>query len=188
MPMVKRNRRQVPRLQDAAEAAAYVSEYAEAQLKYKQVAKVMEDRKAEFNKVMETYFEDTGTDSKAVFEMEGHQSCQITITRVQNRSISFSPGAVAKALGKKLAKRVINKRYEVVDMPGCIAYLKELGADPEVFKSFLSVTESVDEVELDRLYELGKYDKEQLAGTYTIDKKKPYFRVQVAKPKERDDG
>lgn len=177
----------MPRLQDAEEAAAYVSEYAEVQLKYKRVAKVMEDRKAEFNKVMETYFEDTETDSKAVFDMPGHQSCQITVTRVQSHSISFKPKAVAKALGRKLAKRVIAKRYEVTDMPGCIAYLKELGADPEVFKSFLTVTESVDEAELDRLYELGKYDKEQLAGTYTVDVKKPYFKVRIMQPKEPED-
>ena len=89
----------------------------------------------------------------------------------------FNADKLEKVLGKKISDNVIIKKYEIVDMFGLIAYLKECNVDPKIFKSFLSVTKSVDVKELERLDELGKISIEQLNGCYTVNKQKPYFTV-----------
>ena len=62
-------------------------------------------------------------------------------------------------------------------MLGLITYLQECGVDPKIFKSFISVEESVDVKELERLEELGKISKEQLKGCYSVKCQKPYYQV-----------
>ena len=105
------------------------------------------------------------------------------ITRIQNTRIKFDPDLLEKALGKTLSEDVIIKHYTVNDMFGLTAYLKQCknGVDPKVFKSFISVSKTVDTKALDQLEALGKITAKQIQGCYTISKDVPYFTVSVGK-------
>ena len=69
-------------------------------------------------------------------------------------------------------------------MNALTAYLKECDVDPKIFKSFISVSKSVDVQELDRLEEIGKITAEQVKGCYTIKKQNPYFTVGVKRVRD----
>lgn len=154
-----------------------VLRFFEKQKRFKQIQAQYNEAKAQFNSDMENYFEYEGISKMDVNE---YADGPLVVNRIQKSSVEFDPDKLEKALGK-LAKDIIIKRYEIVDMTGLIAYLKECGVDPKVFKSFLNVSKTVDTRELDRLEELGKITASQVDGCYTIKYQNPYFTVSVKK-------
>lgn len=170
--MTKRNRK--PKL-SYDECVQSVLKFFEKQKKFKQVQTQFNELKAQFNSDMEDYFECEGISKMDIDEfIDGN----LVVNRIQKSSVEFDADKLEKALGK-FAKDVIIKRHEIIDMIGLIAYLKECGVDPKIFKSFLNVSKSVDTKELDRLEELGKITVEQIQGCYTIKPQNPYFTVGV---------
>lgn len=155
--------------------------------KYDEVTKEFSKVKASFYKVMDEYFAENGIEEKVSFRAE--DACvdeEIVVSRVQSSSVNFDADKLEKAIGKKKAKAVIQKRYEVTDIHGLVEYMKSLGADPEVFKSFLSVSKSVNVKELDNLEQLGEVSVEKLKGCYSIVSRTPYFKVYARRG--TDDG
>lgn len=154
--------------------------------RFEQVQSQFSEIKAQFYSDMEDYFECEGIESKLDLTPVEFAGGGLAVTRKQNSSVKFDADKLEKALGKKLSQDVIIKQYQITDMAGLIAYLKECGVDPRIFKSFLHVSKSVDTKALDQLEELGKITADQVKGCYTITRQKPYFTVNVRKG--QDDG
>lgn len=167
------------------ECAQAVATFFQKQRKFKQVQTQFGEIKANFYNDMENYFECNDIDGKLVVDC-GLNFGTMTVTRIQSSKVEFNPDKLEKVLGKELCRNVIHKRYEVNDIDGLVAYLKECGIDPKVFKSFLSVQKAVNTKELDKLEELGKITAEQIKGCYTIKSQSPYFTVNVGKGRDDD--
>ena len=179
MQMEKRSRK--PKL-SKDECVQSVLKFFEKQKKFKQVQSQFNELKAQFNSDMEDYFECEGISKMTIDEfIDGN----LVVNRIQKSSVEFDADKLEKALGK-LAQNVVLKRYEIIDMIGLIAYLKECGVDPKIFRSFLNVSKSVDTQELDRLEELGKITADQIKGCYTINCQNPYFTIGVKRAYDDD--
>ena len=165
-----------------------VLDFHKKQTEFKEVQSQLNDEKAKFNSLMEDFFDGECIDKQAVFSNCGVDgSCErYTVKRIQKTSVDFDPERLEKSLSKEISKSVVRKSYEIIDIDGLIAYLKECGVDPKIFKSFLQVYKSVDLDELNRLEELGKISMEQVEGCYTVKRQKPYFTVSVKRG--YDDG
>lgn len=169
------------------ECKEFVLEFFEKQKKFKNIEASYNELKKQFNSEMEDFFECNKVGPKLRFEDEDSFAGNLVVTRVQKSSVIFNADKLEKALGKELSQDVIIKRYEIIDMFGLTKYLKECGVDPKVFKSFLHVSKTVDEKELDKLEEIGKISEEQIKGCYTVKSQKPYFTVGIRKG-QSDDG
>ena len=165
-----------------------VIDFYEKQTEFKDIQSQFTEEKAKFSSLMEDFFESEALDKSVVFTNYGvsGERENYTVNRVQKLSVDFDPEKLEKTLSKDIAKSVILKKYEIVDIDGLIAYLKECGVDPKIFKSFLHISKSIDSVELDRLEEIGKISREQVEGCYTVKRQKPYFTVSVKRG--NDDG
>lgn len=102
---------------------------------------------------------------------------KLKVTRVRKKSILWDIDKLKKKLDKKTIKKIITKKYTINDMNGLVEYLKECGVNPKKFKKFLTVDEELNEVELNRLYDLGEIDKEQVNGCYKIEMSEPYIKL-----------
>ena len=142
-----------------------------------------EDVKEQFYKDMDKYFEsqELGDNSSAVFEYPMLGESALKVTRIQRASVDFKPDQLERVLPKEVAKKVIVKKYEINNMQSLISYLKKCNVDPQIFKSFLSVSKTVDTKEMDKLEELGKISIEQIKGCYTVKKSNPYYTVSEIK-------
>ena len=131
------------------------------------------------------FFDENDVDSEISFSYNEIADKQILrIKKVQKVSVNFDADSVDKVLDKEFSEQVIIKKYEVNDMPGLIAYLKECGVNPKVFKSFIDVKKSVDVSVLENLVATGKVS---LDGCYTTEKQNPYYTVTAKKEQEKDD-
>ena len=139
--------------------------------------------KKNFYGIMSEYYEYNNIEDGKIYIDGGADSPPLVVTRIQNTRIKFDPDLLEKALGKTLSEEVIIKHYTVNDMFGLIAYLKQCndGVDPKIFKSFISVSKTVDTRALDQLEALGKITAKQIEGCYTINKDSPYFTVSAGK-------
>lgn len=157
---------------------------------HKRDIEVFEDTKQKFYDFADEYFKAnnivTGKvhlESKILKKLNAsianNSESEIVIQKIQKSNVKFDANKLEKVLDKPLRKRVINKTYEVSDISGLIAYLKELGADPEIFKSFLTISKSVNIRELENLESLGEISLDELKGTYTVNTSKPYFTFRV---------
>lgn len=134
------------------------------------------------------FFDENDVDSEISFSYNEIADKQILrIKKVQKVSVNFDADSVDKVLDKEFSEQVIIKKYEVNDMPGLIAYLKECGVNPKVFKSFIDVKKSVDVPVLENLVATGKVSEESLDGCYTTEKQNPYYTVTTKKEQEKDD-
>jgi len=102
---------------------------------------------------------------------------KLKVTRVRKKSITWDIDKLKKKLDKKVIKKIITKKYTINDMSGLVEYLKECGVNPKKFKKFLTVDEELNEVELNRLYDLGEIDKEQVNGCYKMEMSEPYIKL-----------
>lgn len=170
------------------ECRRLVLDFHKKQTEFKEMQSQINDEKAKFNSLMEDFFDGECIDKSIEFSNCGVDGTRekYTVKRVQRVSVDFDPERLEKSLSKEISKSVVRKSYEIIDIDGLIAYLKECGVDPKVFKSFLQVYKSVDTDELNRLEELGKISREQVEGCYTVKRQKPYFTVSVKRG--NDDG
>lgn len=153
----------------------------------KQAQSEFTKQKEEFYNLMEDYFGENGINDK--FYIDDAPDCEpLVVRRVQSSKVDFDLAKLEKALGRQLSKEVVTKHYEITDVEGLIAYLKECGVDPKIFKSFLSVTKELDMKKLDMLADLGKITEDQIEGCYTIKKNKPYFTVSVGRGQNDEEG
>lgn len=166
------------------ESRNYVIAYAKQLLKFKNAESVMNDMKSDFNASMNALFEQQEKNLKGnsvSFETDGfgEVSQTVTATQITKISVIWDIPILKRVLGKKLAKQCVSKKYEIVDFPGMVEYLKSLGAKPDEFSKFLNVTESVNEKQLDKLNDLGVIAIDDMRECYTVKKSTPYFKITV---------
>ena len=102
---------------------------------------------------------------------------KLKVTRVRKKSITWDIDKLKKKLDKKVIKKIVTKNYTINDMNGLIEYLKECGVNPKKLKKFLTVDEELNEIELNRLYDLGEINKEQVNGCYKLEMSEPYIKL-----------
>lgn len=125
----------------------------------------------------EEHFDITLTEGIEYYTNHKH----LGVTRVRRRKIVWDMKKLKERLSKAKYKAVVKKRYEIEDIDGLIKYLKKCGVDPKRFKSFLSVTETVDEKELNNLSELGTITENDIKGCYTVELSDPYIKITESK-------
>lgn len=152
-------------------------EFFKKQKIFKKAQESFNEAKSFFNDKAEEFFKQRGL-SKVTFVTSDICNDSLVIKRIQRKSIEFDADRLEKALGS-LSSSVISKHYEVIDFVGLVNYLKELKANPKVFRSFIKVTKKVDEKELDRLEALGKISADQIKGCYTLKCRDPYFTIDL---------
>ncbi len=157
-----------------------VLRYFQKQSKFKSIQLQFNELKDEFNRESQNFFEQNKLSSPYVLD-DSYEEGSLSITKVQKTTVEFDADKLEKVLGKELSESVLIKKHEVLDMHALVAYLKECGVDPKIFKSFIVTTKIVDTKELDRLEEIGKITATQVQGCYTVKNQKPYFKVGLRK-------
>lgn len=156
--------------------------YAQKNTRFKKIQTQFAELKEKFYADMEDYFScnDIGSEGIEIDYADGLVFAgTLTVKKVQKSSVEFDADKLEKALGKELSQDVITKKHEITDMTGLVAYLKECGCDPKIFKSFIQTSKVIDTKELDRLEEIGKITTAQVKGCYEVKTQKPYFTVTV---------
>ena len=108
----------------------------------------------------------------------------ISAKRIKRKRITYFAEKLEKLLGKEKSKKVINKTYVINDFKGLVAYLKECGVDPKIFKTFIDVQREVDTKSLEQMYELGDVTLEEIKGSYNVDTICSYIDVKICEDEE----
>lgn len=112
---------------------------------------------------------------------------QLKITKVRTKKITWLLDKLKEKLSKETQKQVINKTYTIKDFNGLVKYLKACGVDAKKFKKYIEVQEELNEVELNRLYEVGKISKKEINGCYELKLGEPYIRITEKKQGNEED-
>ena len=138
------------------------------------------------NQVAE-YFTENGLKNIA-FEIEDENAIAgksfVSATMCEKQKVDFDIQKLKKVLSKEHQQEVINKTYEIQNPQMLFTYLKSCGVDANYFKQFLTITEKVDSKKLDKLYELGKIEKDDLNGTFTVGNVTKYITFRNKKSKD----
>ena len=155
------------------------------------------DAKCEYDKVKKYYDETKKKESVAISNymfsnMPGENGFDITlsegctyydnpkklhVTRARRKKVVWNVGMLKERLSKDKRKAVIKKEYAIADIDGLVSYLKSCGVDPKKFKSFLNVTETVDEKTLNNLFDVGVVTKTDVKGCYDVEMSEPYIVI-----------
>ncbi len=99
------------------------------------------------------------------------------VNNVIRKKIDWDLELLKKNIGKDLYNKVVDKEYKIDDIEGLISYLKSCGVNPKVFKSFLNITEKVNQEVMDELGRTGEITIEDLAECYTVTENEGYIRI-----------
>lgn len=155
------------------------------------------EAKCEYDKVKKYYDETKKKESVAISNfmfsnMPGENGFDITlsegytyydnpkklhVTRARRKKVVWNVEMLKERMSKDKRKAVIKKEYVITDMDGLITYLKSCGVDPKKFKAYLSISESVDEKELNNLFEVGVITKNDIKGCYDVEMSEPYIVI-----------
>ena len=147
-------------------------------MEFSDIKKAFDQFKKSFEEEMELVFAESKTDSVS-FSVDSDYKDELFVVKKRRRTyIKWNFQKLAKNLGNKLFKQVVNKKYIVNDMLGLIEYLKSCNVDPNIFKKYIDVEYSLNEAELDNLELLGKVKAEQLEGCFNLSFSKPWYSVE----------
>ena len=163
-----------------------VSNFYELQQRKKLDDKAFNDEKQEFYKVMNSYFESKEAHGAskitftAVYDNEDSTRAiggEYIVTKCRRRNVVFNIAKLRHKIGKKKFKAVSTTTWNCFDIDGLAKYVKSLGGEFDVFKSFFNVTTEVDESEVNRLSEIGEVTAEDIEGCYSVNEGKPWYKV-----------
>lgn len=158
--------------------AEVVRDFYNKQMEFSDIKKAFDQFKKSFEEEMELVFAESKTDSVS-FSVGSDYKDELFVVKKRRRTyIKWNFQKLAKNLGNKLFKQVVNKKYIVNDMFGLIEYLKSCNVDPNIFKKYIDVEYSLNEAELDNLELLGKVKAEQLEGCFNLSFSKPWYSVE----------
>lgn len=158
--------------------AEIVRNFYNKQREFSDIKKAFDQFKKSFEEEMELVFAESKTDSVS-FSVGSDYKDELFVVKKRCRTyIKWNFKKLAKNLGNKLFKQVVNKKYIVNDMLGLIEYLKSCNVDPNIFKKYIDVEYSLNEAELDNLESLGKVKAEQLEGCFNLSFSKPWYSVE----------
>lgn len=167
------------------EAQAKIKKFFDMKKRKAKIDSEFNEAKKSFYDMMNGFVDDYGDSNSYWFTDDSDSFWKLT--RSTPVKVEFDVDALQKKLGKKLSSQVVSTTATIDDLSGLIAYLKQFGVDPKVFKSFITVHKDVDKAALDQLEALGQIDKEDLVGTFEVKVGKPSFRVTMHE-KEKDNG
>lgn len=160
------------RISNAIERA--VIEFVEYQESFKQAEAEFKKKKEEFFSLMRNAHNNNVFERK--FEFNKHDK-RFSVTRSVRKTVKFDADKLELKLPRDIRKSVIIKEYIAEDFAGLAKYVKSLGGDPEVFKSFFSIDKKVDVKELERLEGIGEVTEGMIDGCYVVTVGNPTFLV-----------
>jgi hypothetical protein len=100
----------------------------------------------------------------------------IVAQKIEKCFVEYDMAKLKEKLDKDVFNKVVTKSYEVDDMPGVIAMLKENGVRAADFKAFIKVYMKPDKEAMKQLYAVGDLSKADLDGCYTA-KLQKYIQI-----------
>lgn len=167
------------------------TKYRMSALSFFAAKKSFEKQKQEFEVLKKSFYSDFGRYfasrgfDKSVTYSFGDSD--VTVSKVQRVAIVFDAEKLSRRLQKKIASKVIKKKYEIADYEGFVEYMKKVGAKPCDVKKFLNVTKEVDKEALDQLEAIGEIDEDMIDGCYEAKVSEPTFQFREKKRKEHED-
>lgn len=158
--------------------------------------KAFNDEKSEFYKMMDEYFssKEARGASKLTFTVgyDDEDSTravggEYTVTQCRRRSVVFDEKKLKRKLGKEKFKKVSTTSWSCFDIDGLAKYVKSLGGEFDVFKSFFNIKTEINESEIDRLSEIGEVTAEDIDGCYSVNEGKPWYKVSFKAAEEDDE-
>ena len=155
-----------------------LSSYYNQKKKIDEMSKELNSKKTKIFKNLEKYYKENnyGVGEKIYFNL-GDET--LSVKRSQRIKIKFDIKKLKKVLGKKLSNDVIDTQYTLIDSKGLFMYLKELNADPEIVKGFLTKEEKVNEERLEELENLGKIEANSIKDCCTFEKGNLSFLIDL---------
>lgn len=141
---------------------------------FKEYEKKFALKKEQLMSVLDEYFD---THDETEISIESTAGDVYTCKKVQSSKVIFDIDKIEKKYGRKDCSTFIDRKYTINDFKGLVKLLKSYGVKSEEFKKFIDVDKTVNESNLNKLYEMGILKIEDLEGMYTIRKNKPYYKV-----------
>ena len=170
---------QISKLSESA-----IQKYAERKAKFDKVQERFDEYKAEFEQAMEACFQNELSSNRTKIEMVDDDGRLITVTRVAKPTIEWFADKLKPHLTREVYSQCIKKRYEITDIKGLTRYLKSCGVDPNIFKRYIAVEESVDTEMIDNVSQRGLLEARDIRGAYLVHCAKPYYTVKVKGARE----
>ena len=141
----------------------------------------IEKDKYEANKILLTskiyaYIDRLKEDTFIVESNGIEKNKKLKVQKIVQKKVIFDIEKLKKKIDKKLLKKFIDKTYTINDFEGLIEYLKTCGVDPIKFKSYLQITENVNQKKLDQLSNLGIINENDIKGCYEVKKNEGYIK------------
>lgn len=108
--------------------------------------------------IMAKFFETTGRNRV------DNDECTVFVR--ETTKIEYDVDAILEKVPEELTTQFVKRERKVVDWKGFVRFLKNSGVNPKELRRFMSITKSVDEDALKKLYEAGKLSIEDLSGCY----------------------
>ena len=171
----------LPDKKDNLEIKRQVVELFELENRFKDIKKQYEDRKERLTVAIKNYmYCNKGIDNGFQFYAKSKtQDKMFNVKKIEPSTIVWDADKLEKMLSKEDARQVIEKTYTITDIDGLIAYLKSCGVNSKRFKSFIDVSKKVNNDTLEQLDAVGKLDRDDLSGCYTVSKKSSYLRISM---------
>lgn len=139
-----------------------------------------EETKFDFENCMDRYFDTLADDDNKIkipVKDKLKNVSHIVLSKIQPTVVIFDVDKIKALLNKKERKLVIKRTITVNNWQGMFDYLKEHGIDFKEFSKFITITESIDENQLQKLVDLGMIDEEEVKPHIKVKMKKPYYKV-----------
>lgn len=139
-----------------------------------------EETKFDFENCMDRYFDTLADDDNKIkipVKDKLKNVSHIVLSKIQPTVVIFDVDKIKALLNKKERKLVIKRTITVNNWQGMFDYLKEQGIDFKEFSKFITITESIDEKQLQKLVDLGMIDEEEVKPHIKVKMKKPYYKV-----------
>lgn len=157
-----------------------VIEFYENQEKFKSIKETYEKRREELQCVIRKYIDDEGLKYFRFLADSGvfkNANSILKVNNVKQKKVNFDIPKLKKSISKETFNKIVKKEYKIDDMEGLIDYLKKCGVNPKVFKSFLIITETVDQNVVNELGESGELKLEDLKGCYEVSENVGYIKI-----------
>lgn len=151
-----------------------VAKFFDKKKEFEEQKKQFDKEKEEFYSLSEKYFEDNEIEKNVNFDF-GETNLILSI--VKRVKLIFDVDKLTKKLSKKIIKEVIKKKIIINDVDAFMNYMKEIGADPKVLKSFFEIQKEVDRDKLDQLEAVGSIDASDIEDCYEVEVSKPTFSI-----------
>lgn len=159
-----------------------VQKFAAKHKRFKEVEAKFGKYKAEFENTMLEYFDSVCQGKKSITFNVGNELAPngtVRVTKVEKTSIEWDTDKLKKKLPKLALKKVFKKRYVITDYASLVRYLKSIGADPSVFKLYVTSEEVFDADAIESLSNTGEIGINNIKGCYFVKCQKPYFTVTI---------